>query len=118
MRDTIPSPRFTREMLVFTLAFWAVAYLLFTVRSFALQQPHIEIQALLRLAMMPVGLLMCAGLFAAYVGLRGQAVWRQTGVVVLLVLAAALIYSAINYSVFYVLPGLWHYPRGPVAKIT
>lgn len=105
-------------MVVFTLAFWAAAYVFFTIRSFALQHPHLEVQALLRLAMMPVGLLLCAGLFAAYVRLAEQSIWRQVGGVVLLVLAAALAYSVINYGVFYVLPGLWHYERGAVAKIT
>jgi hypothetical protein len=111
------SARFRQEMLRWTALYWAAIYVLFTLRSFVRPHPYFLTQAGLRLIMMAIGFSLSILLLRILRRIDVSEWTRRIATLAALGLLADGAYMVINYTVFYVIPGLWQPEHGAAAKI-
>ena len=97
--------------------FWAIIYVLFTIRSFGLGRPFILEQAFLRVPMMAVGILLTGAIFGIVRWVADLKQLERLSMIGAAIFGAAVLYGCVNYLVFYVLPRTWTTPQGPAGKI-
>ncbi|MGF1549682.1 MAG: LytTR family DNA-binding domain-containing protein [Sphingomonadaceae bacterium] len=104
-------------MIGWTLGYWVLVYAVLTLRALVIPYDALWAQAGLRLAMMPVGLLICAALFLILAKVDARPLERKLLPVLAGIAAATFLYSTVNYILFYVVTNLWEPRMGPFAAI-
>lgn len=115
--SVLASTRFRQEMLRWTAIYWAVVYVIFTLRSVVNLRGYLFTQAGLRVIMMAVGLSLSILLLRVLRRVDVREWPRRIATLAALGLLADAAYVLINYILFYAVVGLWQTEHGAAAKI-
>ena len=115
--SVLASTRFRQEMLRWTAIYWAVVYIIFTLRSIVNVRGYLFTQAGLRVIMMAVGLSLSILLLRILQRIDVREWPRRIATLAGLGLLADAAYVVINYFLFYAVVGLWQTEHGAAAKI-
>ena len=108
---------FVTSLAKWTVGFWAAVYVVLTFRSVLTPQLPVTTLAMLRLPMMIVGLAICAILFALFARLERRNLLARAIGVPLLIATAALLYSTVNFQLFYSGSDVFAEPGRSLGKI-
>lgn len=111
------SPRFRQEMLRWTATYWAVVYIIFTLRSVVNPRGYLFTQAGLRVIMMAVGFSLSILLLRILRRVDVREWRRRIATLAALGLLADAAYVLVNYFLFYAVVGLWQAEHGAATKI-
>ena len=106
-----------RSLIGWTLAYWAVVYLLLTLRSFAVGYPNLLAQAALRIAMVLLGLAACGAIHALLSRLDRQRLPIRIAAATAGSALATLVFSAAAYTLYVLIPGIWQVDYSMIAGI-
>lgn len=115
--SVLASTRFRQEMLRWTVLYWAVVYVIFTLRSVVNLRGYLFTQAGLRVIMMAVGLSLSILLLRILRRVDVREWPRRIATLAALGLLTDAAYVLINYFLFYAVVGLWQTEHGAAAKI-
>ena len=123
-RDDSSPPRqadagapFRRSLIGWTLAYWAIVYLLLTLRSFAVGHPYLAVQAALRIAMILIGLASCGAIYVLLKRVDEHPLQIRIAVAAAASVMATFVFSASAYILYVIIPGIWRVDVGAIASI-
>ena len=108
---------FAVSLAKWTIGFWVAVYVVLTFRSVLTPQLPFGTLAMLRLPMMFVGVAVCVALFALFARLDRSNLLLRAVAIPPLIASAALVYSAVNFQLFYSGSGLFVPPGRALTKI-
>jgi DNA-binding LytR/AlgR family response regulator len=111
LRDPVMRAPFRRLLIRWTLLFWALAYVYLTLRSMTGSYGMLDVQALLRVPMIIVGLGLCALLYLLLVRIDTKPLSVRVALAGAAVVLRTLAFSVTAYFVFYVWPHIWQSER-------
>ncbi len=102
LRDSATRRDFRRALIRWTLAFWALAYVLLTIRSVIGARGDLLFQAVLRVPMMLIGIGICAALYPLLVRIDDLPLRAKIPLAGLAAAAGTLAFSIFAYVIFYI----------------
>ena len=98
---------FRRLLATVTLAYWLLIYAVLTLRSFVVGNPRLDVQALLRIPMVLLGLALCAAIYLVLRRVDERSLRVRIAVAATSVALATEIFGAAAYYFYYVAVDLW-----------
>lgn len=111
LHDPALRSAFRRVLIRWTLLFWVLAYVYLTLRSMTGSYGMLDVQALLRVPMMAVGIGICALLYLLLIRIEAQPLSVRIALAAGAVVLGTLAFSLTAYFVFYVWPHIWQSER-------
>jgi hypothetical protein len=117
LRDPAAQQAFCRSLIGWTCAFWAVAYVLLTIRSVVGAQGNLGFQAVLRVPMMLIGIGICAALYPLLIRIDELPLRAKIPLAGLAAILGALLFSISVYFVFFVWSHRWQPEPTVIAQL-
>ena len=109
--------RFRRSLIKWTITYAAVLYVLLTLRSLAIGNPYLGLQAALRIPMILIGIALCGAIHVLLTKVEARPLKARLAVAAAAAAAATLAFSTAAYILYLVIPGIWPDERGVIPSL-